>query len=71
MRTTDLYVCASGDAIYGVRVALEHDKAKDPEHNMALSTFYDDDATVYPEGEKPDREIKFYEHMVGNQSGTC
>ena len=50
MRTTDLFVCASGDAIYGVRVALEHDKAKDPEHNMALSTFYDDDATVYPEG---------------------
>ena len=66
MRTTDLFVCANQDAIYGVRIALEHDKVKDPEHNMLLSTFYDTDATVREDGATSQHEIKFYEHMVGS-----
>ena len=40
MRTTDIKVCESNNLIHGVRLALRHDDAKDPQHTELLDSYY-------------------------------
>ena len=64
MRLDSIKVCHSAHYIHGIRIALIHDYTKDPEHNQALDTFYSKTAA-------PNRDLKFYEHMIGTQTGDC
>ena len=40
MRTSQIMICSSYQYIHSIRVALDHDPEKDPDHNEALDTFY-------------------------------
>ena len=64
MKTDSIRVCHTGHFIHGIRLALIHDRSKDPEHNQSLDTFYSTTAA-------PNRDRKFYEHMIGTQTGDC
>ena len=52
MRTAGLFICYGPDNIYGVRVILEHDEEKDPDHTQIL-----EDIIMYNDN--------FYEKIIG------
>ena len=58
MRTAGLFICYGPDNIYGVRVILEHDEQKDPDHTQIL-----EDIIMYNDN--------FYEKIIGAQVGKC
>ena len=65
MRTVDLMVCNSAQRIHGIRISLNHDPKKDPDHNEYLDNFYS--GHMY----QKNLDKTYYTGMLGEQEGDC